>query len=424
MKNKKGFTLVEMLVVLSVLVIIFLIVVPDVTSLYKKLKQNEYERFLSDIFLSTEAYVQKNIDKYPELNTNNTKIYIYFEELLDSGYLKATIMDPKNKKNVKEEDYTVELFLNDDNEYKYKLLEEHYDLDYCEYESGKEWLFDYTGNEQEFVAPCKGKYKLEVWGAQGGTANATYAIGGYGSYSTGVVNFEKENKIFINVGGKGKSNNNNRTADTAGGYNGGGTAGACTMDLKYGDMYVASGGGATHIATASGLLSTFEDKKNNILIVSGGGGGGYFHNNYDYKSYGNGGNSGGFTGNDGQMNGSAYPTGLGGTQTSFGGISLTISTKYTNAGFGYGASGITSDNPSCGGGSGLYGGGPGQYAGCGGGSGYIGNTILTDKTMYCYSCKESTEESTKTVSTTCVNDIPTENCAKKENGYAKITYLG
>lgn len=131
MNNKKGFTLVEMLVVLSVLIAIFLIVVPEVTSLYRKSKENEYERFLSDIFLSTEAYVQKNINKYPELNTKNTKAYVYFNELLESGYLKATIIDPKNKKNVKDEDFTVEVFLNDDNEYKYKLHEEHYEKIYA-----------------------------------------------------------------------------------------------------------------------------------------------------------------------------------------------------------------------------------------------------------------------------------------------------
>ena len=127
MKNKKGFTLVEMLVVLSVLTIIFLIVFPEITNVYKKARENEYERFLSDIFLSTEAYVQKNINKYPALNYNSSKVYVYFSELLESGYLKATITDPKNKKNVKEEDYTVELFMNDDNEYKYKLLEKHFE---------------------------------------------------------------------------------------------------------------------------------------------------------------------------------------------------------------------------------------------------------------------------------------------------------
>ena len=37
MKNKNGFTLVEMLVVLSVLITIFLIVVPEITNLYKNL---------------------------------------------------------------------------------------------------------------------------------------------------------------------------------------------------------------------------------------------------------------------------------------------------------------------------------------------------------------------------------------------------
>ena len=44
--------------------------------------------------------------------------------------------------------------------------------------------------------------------------------------------------------------------------------------------------------------------------------------------------------------------------------------------------------------------------------------------MYCYNCTESSEESTKTVSTTCAEKTPTENCAKKGNGYARITYIG
>ena len=43
--------------------------------------------------------------------------------------------------------------------------------------------------------------------------------------------------------------------------------------------------------------------------------------------------------------------------------------------------------------------------------------------MYCYNCEESNEESTKTFSTICTSEIPTENCAKKGNGYAKITLI-
>ena len=57
----------------------------------------------------------------------------------------------------------------------------------------------------------------------------------------------------------------------------------------------------------------------------------------------------------------------------------------------------------------------------GGGYDYIGNSLLTNKAMYCYNCEESSEESTKTISTTCAEETPTENCAKKGNGYARIT---
>ena len=34
------------------------------------------------------------------------------------------------------------------------------------------------------------------------------------------------------------------------------------------------------------------------------------------------------------------------------------------------------------------------------------NTLLTNKAMYCYNCQESTEESTKTISTACVSETP------------------
>ena len=76
------------------------------------------------------------------------------------------------------------------------------------------------------------------------------------------------------------------------------------------------------------------------------------------------------------------------------------------------------------GGNCFYGDGASDFSYGGGWSGYIGNSLLTNKAMYCYNCEESSEESTKTVSTTCAEETPTENCAKKGNGYARITYIG
>ena len=67
--------------------------------------------------------------------------------------------------------------------------------------------------------------------------------------------------------------------------------------------------------------------------------------------------------------------------------------------------------------TGLTGSGPGGGAsdfsyGGGGGSGYIGNTSLSNKAMYCYNFTESSEENTKTISTICEEETPTEKCAK------------
>ena len=414
--NKKGFTLVEMLVVVSFIAIIALIAFPNLSGMLKKIDNQKYQRFLSDVFIATEAYVQANIDNYSELKEVNGKVYIYFDELIESNYLKSTTYDPKNKKMVKVEDFTVEVLLNEDKQYKYKLYEER--VGNCAYEIGQVWNFEYTGSEQEFIAQCEGIYKLETWGASGGKGiyNTQIATEGYGAYATGKITVANHDVLYINVGGKGTDGNmpsSGTQVINQGGYNGGGSGISAYPGEDYGS---AGGGGATHISLNKGLLSMLENKIESILIVSAGGAGGnlQWYKKGGYLRYA-GGSGGGILGNSGSQWSSSYVKGLGGTQTS-GGAGKEKGT------FGQGGKGSVGGS---GGGSGLYGGGSsGTWASAGGGSSYIGNTLLTEKVMYCYNCTESTEESTKTISTTCHSSTPTENCAKEGNGYAKITYLG
>ena len=235
--------------------------------------------------------------------------------------------------------------------------------------------YDYTGSVQTFTAPVSGTYQLEVWGAQGGSS------GGVGGYSVGTYTLTANQKIYINIGGAGGNGVNG-----AGGYNGGGRGYASTA-------VCAGGGGATHIATISGLLSTLSSNKDKILIVAGGGGG-YCENG------GTGGVGGGIKG------GGSNP----GTQTG-------------GASFGLGAGVSSGCCMRGGGGGGFYGGGHADNDKGYGGSGYIGNPLLTNKVMYCYNCTTSSDETTKTISTTCTNTVATENCAKKGNGFARITLL-
>ena len=278
-------------------------------------------------------------------------------------------------------------------------------------------------NSYELTIPHTGYYKLETWGAQGGSPiyqGVTYN-GGYGGYSTGIVYLEKGAKLYVSVGGEGKA----ATVvgeSIPGGYNGGGAV-TTIPDLG---KFPASGGGATHIATASGLLRTLSNNKSSVLIVAGGGGGGYKHTATTGSYQGLGGNGGGIVGNNGEGVQTQRYYGLGGKQTT-GGCSQRANNQC--GGFGYGGE-VGPELHGSSGGGGYYGGGGSAGYGStsnssgGGGSGYIGNPLLTNKQMVCYNCTTSNDIATKTVSNTCTNETATENCSKQGNGSAKITYIG
>ena len=284
--------------------------------------------------------------------------------------------------------------------------------------------FDYTGAEQTFIAPVSGTYKLETWGAQGGNSideGIVFVNKFYAGYSSGKILLEKNKKLFISVGGKGENATVGKSS--LGGWNGGGNG-----DWDHSDNEsCGGGGGATSIQTLlinDGQLKNYENKKSGVLIVSGAsaGTGITFRSTYENFKFSNG---GGFIGGTAGFTGSEIKT--------------YKHIKNANQMFGYkfgqGASAdelkVNANQEVPGGGGGWYGGyaidleniATFRWGFSGGGSGYIGNSLLTNKVMYCYNCEESNEESTKTISTTCNEETPTSYCAKKGNGYARITLV-
>ncbi len=106
--------------------------------------------------------------------------------------------------------------------------------------------FPYKGQAQSLTLTA-GKYKLEVWGAQGG---GNTVAGGKGGYSFGEVTVQNNTVVYCIVGGSG------RWGSIGGGFNGGGNGGGAT----------GSGGGASDFRISNnGLYSR--------CIVAGGGGG-------------------------------------------------------------------------------------------------------------------------------------------------------
>lgn len=155
------------------------------------------------------------------------------------------------------------------------------------YSPGTVFNFSYTGSVQSIELP-QGKYKLQCWGAQGGTSDGSSSgAGSKGGYSEGVLTLTETTTLYVFVGGKGS--NGSSTSLVNGGWNGGGASvGYSSYDSsgEYGYSYPACGGGATDICTVTSSMSYSSGRTNRSsasllsrIIVAGGGAGG----SYCYK---------------------------------------------------------------------------------------------------------------------------------------------
>jgi len=97
--NRKGFTLVELLVVLVILVVIMSIAIPSVTSSIERSKQKQYDSKVELIVSAAEIYVDRHKNTF---GGNTTTYQIYVQQLIcDDLLTKEQAKDPFN------EQYTV-----------------------------------------------------------------------------------------------------------------------------------------------------------------------------------------------------------------------------------------------------------------------------------------------------------------------------
>ena len=278
-----------------------------------------------------------------------------------------------------------------------------------------------------YIARANGYYNLDVYGAQGGSYNESYAAGGLGGYSTGIVKLNKGDILYVYVGGKGSYGTSTTvTVKNGGGYNGGGNvayrggAGGGASDIRY----------FSTTPTTDELKWNSEKGLNSRLIVAGGGGGAYAYNS-SYKAAG--GAGGGTTGGDGTYYSSSYPTfpGKGGTQTAGGSAGTAIVDRthaYAGKAGTFGTGGDTGQTYSTSyysngaGGGGFYGGGAADnYASStvtrassgGGGSGYV------------WTSATASNYTTSTLPTSMyLTNAKTEQGTNLGNGKVIISYLG
>ena len=84
-KNKLGFTLAELLAVITILGVIALIVFPAVNKAIKNSKEKSYNQQVESILNSAENWTTENMSQLSDTSDN----YITIGELQQSGYLEA-----------------------------------------------------------------------------------------------------------------------------------------------------------------------------------------------------------------------------------------------------------------------------------------------------------------------------------------------
>ena len=293
--------------------------------------------------------------------------------------------------------------------------------------------FSYVASAQTFTTPKTGNYKIECWGASGGSAVLSSSEGTAG-YVSGVIMLTKNQVLYVYTGQQGKKYDNYSSTYM---FNGGGYANKLSSGLCG-----SCGGGATDIRTTNGSWDNSTSLNSRIMVAAGGGG------VRDYDIHAINGCAGGLQGYDGNPPIETYKPnqGKGGTQTAGGAAPTRYHDSVQNgtAGeLGKGGIGGRSNGTSTelgggsGGGGGLYGGSGasglmnGVWFG-GGGSSYIsGHSGCTAKTLTFSSTVMIDGAGYQWTSTKGSRvGIPTSaNGSVRQNGYVgngfcRITYCG
>lgn len=101
MKNKKGFTLIEMIGIITVLAIILLVTFPVMNKSLKQMKENQNNNFTNNLKVSAEAYIELNRDNYPDLETPGNQITFSVQELYDANLLKGQYENVNSQDKIK-----------------------------------------------------------------------------------------------------------------------------------------------------------------------------------------------------------------------------------------------------------------------------------------------------------------------------------
>ena len=101
--NKKGFTLVEILVSIGLLALLGSVIAISLNRVFKDNSKKHYNEYVEEIKSSAMLYVNNTVDIINDLNDNSFKI-ITVGDLIDNGYTNADLVNPDTGEKVKNDE--------------------------------------------------------------------------------------------------------------------------------------------------------------------------------------------------------------------------------------------------------------------------------------------------------------------------------
>ena len=103
MRNKKGFTLVEILVSIGLLALLGSVIAISLNRVFKDNNKKNYNEYVEKIKSSAMLFVNNTVDIINDLNDNSFKI-ITIGDLIDNGYVNDTLVNPNTDEKVGKEE--------------------------------------------------------------------------------------------------------------------------------------------------------------------------------------------------------------------------------------------------------------------------------------------------------------------------------
>ena len=99
MRNRKGFTLVEVLVSIGLLALIGAVIGISLNKAFKDNNKNNYNEFVEKVKSAAMLYVNNTVDIINDLNDNSFKV-ITIGDLINNGYLNDNLVNPSTNEKV------------------------------------------------------------------------------------------------------------------------------------------------------------------------------------------------------------------------------------------------------------------------------------------------------------------------------------